>query len=97
MKIWYLEAAGLREIECETKEERGREKENQGERQRHRRTKADGCRAPGIVSKSVSDKEETGTHRETQRHRQTVFVISPQGQSYIRAALFLLSLKTLLI
>ena len=44
----------------------------------------DGCRTPGIVSKSGSDNEERGLPREERhfdRFRQTDSVIGPRGQS----------------
>lgn len=44
-------------------------REGERQRQKQRWTEIDGCRTPGIVSKSGSDKDKRGTQTERDRHR----------------------------
>lgn len=60
--------------------ERKRMREKERQRQKQRQAEIDGCRTPGIVSKSGSDKDRE-KETDIDGFRQTVFVIGPQGQS----------------
>lgn len=68
--------------------ERKTTREKDRQRQKQRQAEIDGCKTPGIVSKSGSDKDERETQRQREekdtyidRLRQAVFVIGPQGRS----------------